>query len=183
MNRELNEGCVPAPGMCTPYMPEGVKHFMDNASQALVQLEEERARKAAQYADVVGRRFRPTFKSDIGYFEIRGYDKKRDMVLTTAYPNEGSPFDDEIEEPYLMGGFANGDYKPVNDNPWPDYERELTIMMRPYFDMAVPASPRRQKFIGPCCSRCLHRFGTTSNSEWCMTHWQSDNCYRFKLKD
>ena len=66
--------------------------------------------KTAQYADLKGRRFRPTFSSNIDYFEIRVYDAERDMVLTTAHPKGGSAFDDEIEERYLAGAFENGDY-------------------------------------------------------------------------
>lgn len=59
--------------------------------------------KTAQYADLKGRRFCPTFSSNIDFFEIRGYDAERDMVLTTAHPKGGSAFDDEIEERYLVG--------------------------------------------------------------------------------
>ena len=59
--------------------------------------------KAARYADLKGRRFRPTFSSNIDFFEIRGYDAERDMVLTTAHPKSGSAFDDEIEKRYLAG--------------------------------------------------------------------------------
>ena len=66
--------------------------------------------KAAQYADLKGRRFRPTFSSNIDFFEIRGYDSERDMVLTTAHPKGGSAFDDEIEERYLAGAFETGEY-------------------------------------------------------------------------
>ena len=66
--------------------------------------------KAAQYADLKGRRFRPTFSSNIDFFEIRGYDAERDMVLTTAHPKGGSAFDDEIEERYLAGAFETGEY-------------------------------------------------------------------------
>lgn len=139
-----------------------------------------RERKAAQYADLKGRRFRPTFDSPVDYFEIRGYDAERDMVLTTAHPKEGSPFDDEIEERYLVGAFETGDYKAVNDMPVD--ERTFDIMARPYLDMTPPMVTRKQKFNGPCCDRCQHRFGTTSNREWCKTHWQQSRCYRFKLE-
>ena len=37
------------------------------------------------------------------------------------------------------------------------------------------------KFCGPCCDRCQHRFGTTSNRDWCSSHYENDKCYRFKL--
>ena len=66
--------------------------------------------KAAQYADMKGRRFRPTFSSNIDFFEIRGYDAERDMVLTTAHPKGSSAFDDEIEERYLAWAFETGEY-------------------------------------------------------------------------
>jgi hypothetical protein len=136
--------------------------------------------KAAQYADLKGRRFRPTFSSNIDYFEIRGYDAERDMVLTTAHPKGGSAFDDEIEERYLVGAFEKGEYEAVNDMPVD--ERTFDIMVRPYFDMMPPVVTRKQKFCGPSCARCHHRFGTTSNAAWCETHWQQSRCYRFKLE-
>ena len=136
--------------------------------------------KTAQYADLKGRRFRPTFSSNIDYFEIRGYDAERDMVLTTAHPKNGSAFDDEIEERYLVGAFEKGEYKAVNDMPVD--ERTFDIMVRPYFDMMPPVVTRKPEFNGPCCARCHHRFGTTSNAAWCKTHWQQSRCYRFKLE-
>ena len=136
--------------------------------------------KEQQYAELKGRRFRPTFSSPIDYFEIRGYDAERDMVLTTAHPKDGSPFDDEIEERYLVGAFETGDYKAVNDMPVD--ERTLVIMARPYLDMMPPVVTRKQKFNGPCCDRCQHRFGSTSNREWCQQHYQDNRCYRFKLE-
>lgn len=61
-------------------------------------------------------------------------------------------------------------------------ERTFTIMARPYLDMMPPVVTRQQKFCGPSCARCHHRFGTTSNAEWCKTHWQRSRCYRFKLE-
>ena len=143
------------------------------------QQEQPKRDKAAEYAEVVGRCFRPTFDSPIDYFEIRGYDAERDMVLTTAHPKEGDSFDDEIEERYLMGAFENGDYKAINDKPVG--EQTFEIMARPYSDMMPPTEvPRR--FYGPCCDRCQHRFGTTSNSEWCRNHYENNKCYRFKLE-
>lgn len=137
--------------------------------------------KASQYAELVGRKFRPTFDSPIDHFTIRGYDEERDTVLTTAHPKEGEPFDDEIEERYLMGAFETGEYKAVNENPIPDYEREFTIMAHPYLDIMGPVNPRKQKFCGPSCDRCKHRFGTTSNRDWCSRNYQREKCYRFKL--
>jgi len=137
--------------------------------------------KVAEYAEVVGRRFRPTFDSPIDYFEIRGYDAERDMVLTTAHPKQGSPFDDEIEEVYLMGAFETGDYKVINPYPRNAGEFPETMVLHNY---AMPPSPpvRKQKFCGPCCNRCQHRFGTTSNRDWCSSHYDSNKCYRFKLE-
>ena len=136
--------------------------------------------KEQQYAELKGRRFRPTFSSLIDYFEIIGYDAERDMVLTTAHPKDGSPFDDEIEERYLVGAFETGEYKAVNDMPVD--ERTFDIMARPYRYMMPPVVTRKQKFNGPCCDRCQHRFGTTSNHEWCQQHYQNNRCYRFKLE-
>lgn len=135
--------------------------------------------KAAQYADLVGRRFRPTFASSIDYFEIRGYDAERDMVLTVAHPREGSAFDDEIEERYFVAAFETGEYVAVRDNPMPVGEQTLTLHN---YDMPPSPRPRRQKFCGPCCARCQHRFGTTSNAHWCESHEHSQRCYRFKLE-
>lgn len=58
----------------------------------------------------VGTKFRPTFESNIDHFEVRGYDEKKRMVLTTVYPKNGSPFPDSIEEYYYEAAFDNGDY-------------------------------------------------------------------------
>ena len=136
--------------------------------------------KATQYADLKGRRFRPTFSSNIDFFEIRGYDAERDMVLTTAHPKGGSAFDDEIEERYLAGAFETGDYValPMAAQPGETFH----VLTNPYADLHRPVSPRQPKFTGPSCARCHHRFGTTSNAAWCETHWQQSRCYRFKLE-
>ena len=53
-----------------------------------------------------------------------------------------------------------------------EYLKEFGLMSR----------GRRQIFNGPSCDRCQHRFGTTSNKEWCGNHWRSDRCNRFKLE-
>ena len=133
--------------------------------------------KTTEYAEVVGHEFRPTFASNIDHFKIRGYDAERDMVLTTAYPKESSPFDDEIEEPYLMGAFENGDYEPIEQR----WSEPHTYVLHNY-DMPPAPKPLEQKFCGPCCNRCQHRFGRTSNAHWCEQNYQREKCYRFKLE-
>ena len=134
--------------------------------------------KSAEYAKVVGRKFRPTFDSPIDHFTIRGYDKERDMVLTVAHPKEGQPFDDEIEERYLMGAFETGEYEPVYPESWSEPH---TYVLHNY-DMPRQPKPLEQKFCGPCCNLCQQRFGRTSNARWCQDHWQQERCYRFKLQ-
>jgi hypothetical protein len=131
------------------------------------------------YDSIIGKKFKPTFESNISYFKIRGYDKERDMVLTTAFPKEGEPFDDEIEARYLLGAFETGDYEKVQEI----YEKEQTynLYLNPYYSLMGGGKPLEVVFTGPCCARCRHRFGNTSNSEWCATHYKSENCYRFKL--
>lgn len=52
--------------------------------------------------------------------------------------------------------------------------------MNDYQQRGVIAS-EGDKFCGPCCDRCQHRFGTTSNRDWCSSHYENDKCYRFKL--
>jgi hypothetical protein len=135
--------------------------------------------KTAQYADLKGRRFRPTFSSNIDFFEIRGYDTERDMVLTTAHPKSGSAFDDEIEERYLAGAFENGEYVAL---PMAAQPGETVYVLHNYNMPETTRAVRQQKFCGPSCARCHHRFGTTSNAAWCETHWQQSRCYRFKLE-
>ena len=137
--------------------------------------------KAAEYAEVVGRRFRPTFDSPIDYFEIRGYDAERDMVLTTAHPKGGSPFDDEREERYVMGACETGEYEAIDAYPKNVGEFPNTMVLHNYHMPPAPM-PRQQKFCGPCCDRCQHRFGTTSNRDWCSSHYDNNKCYRFKLE-
>lgn len=156
-----------------------VENIYDPVHDADEQPKEQPERnKAAEYAKVVGRRFRPTFQSPINYFEIRGYDKERDMVLTIAHPKEGQPFDDEIEECYLMGAFEKGEYEPVYPKSWSEPH---TYEIHNY-DMPQPRKPLEQKFNGPCCARCQHRFGRTSNAHWCEQNYQRERCYRFKLE-
>lgn len=57
-----------------------------------------------------GFKFKPTFNSNISYFEVRGIDEKRDMVLTTVHPKTGNSFPDEIERIYYDSAFETGDY-------------------------------------------------------------------------
>ena len=64
---------------------------------------------------IVGTRFKPTFESNILYFKVRGYDAERGMVLTTAFPKEGKPFDDEIEALTLLNAFKAGEYERMKE--------------------------------------------------------------------
>lgn len=59
----------------------------------------------------VGTKFRPTFESNIDHFEVRGYDEKKQMVLTTVYPKDGQPFEDSIEAVYYDAAFDIGEYR------------------------------------------------------------------------
>ena len=130
------------------------------------------------YNSIVGTRFKPTFESNILYFKVRGYDAERNMVLTTAFPKEGEPFDDEIEALTLLNAFKVGEYERIKEN-WE--EKTYEIYLNPYFSLIGEQKPLDVKFAGPCCARCKHRFGNTSNREWCATHYGNENCYRFKL--
>ena len=55
--------------------------------------------------------FKPTFRSNIVFFQVRGYDADRKMILTTCYPVSGEPFDDEIEEDSYDNAFRIGEYE------------------------------------------------------------------------
>lgn len=131
------------------------------------------------YQSIVGSRFKPTFESNILYFKVRGYDAERNMVLTTAFPKEGQPFDDEIEALTLLNAFKAGEYERIREI----WEREQTYQfyLHPYYSLIGERKPLDVVFTGPCCARCKHRFGNTSNREWCATHYKNENCYRFKL--
>ena len=61
-----------------------------------------------------GFKFKPTFSSNIDFFEVRGVDESRDMVLTIVYPKNGYPFNDEIERVYYESAFITGDYVGIN---------------------------------------------------------------------
>jgi hypothetical protein len=125
-----------------------------------------------------GSRFKPTFESNILYFKVRGYDAERNMVLTTAFPKEGQPFDDEIEALTLLNALKIGEYERIKEN-WE--EKTYEIYLNPYFSLIGEQKPLDVKFAGPCCARCKHRFGNTSNRDWCAKHYGNENCYRFKL--
>jgi hypothetical protein len=126
-----------------------------------------------------GSRFKPTFESNILYFKVRGYDTERNMVLTIAFPKEGQPFDDEIEALTLLNAFKAGEYERIREA----YEQEQTypFYLNPYLYLIGEQKHLDVKFAGPCCARCKHRFGNTSNRDWCATHYGNENCYRFKL--
>ena len=126
-----------------------------------------------------GSRFKPTFESNILYFKIRGFDTEHNMVLTTAFPKEGEPFDDEIDALTLLNTFKAGEYERIRE-VWED-EKAYEIYLNPYYSLMGEQKPLDVKFTGPCCERCKHRFGNTSNREWCTTHYGNENCYRFKL--
>lgn len=131
------------------------------------------------YKSIVGSRFKPTFESNILYFKVRGYDAERNMVLTTAFPKEGQPFDDEIEALTLLNAFKVGEYERIREI-W-EREQTYTFYLHPYYSLIGERKPLDVVFTGPCCARCQHRFGNTSNREWCATHYKNENCYRFKL--
>lgn len=131
----------------------------------------------------VGMKFRPTFSSNIDYFEVRGYDEERDMVLTKVYPKEGNSFDDEIEARYFDGAFETGEYKEIASAGTELRRKSLDMpeyTIHNYYDF--PEVEPEVKFDGPCCGRCQHRFGTTSNKKFCSSHYDSERCYRFKLE-
>ena len=62
----------------------------------------------------IGFKFRPTFSSNIDFFEVRGIDKKRNMVLTIVHSKYGGEFNDEIEKIYYDSAFMTGDYVPID---------------------------------------------------------------------
>ena len=61
-----------------------------------------------------GFKFKPTSSSIIDFFEVRGFDEKRNMVLTIVHPQSGCEFDDEIEKQYYDAAFEVGEYVPCN---------------------------------------------------------------------
>ena len=60
-----------------------------------------------------GFKFKPTFYSNIDFFEVRGIDESRDMVLTIVHPKTGFPFNDEIERVNYDSAFFTGDYVAI----------------------------------------------------------------------
>lgn len=61
----------------------------------------------------IGFKFVPTFPSNIFYFQVRGYDKERDLVLTTVYTKDGQCFNDRMEGIYYDAAFDIGEYKEM----------------------------------------------------------------------
>lgn len=61
----------------------------------------------------VGFKFKPAFNSNIDFFEVRGIDESRDMVLTTVHPKTGFSFNDEIERVYYDSAFFTGEYVAI----------------------------------------------------------------------
>ena len=129
----------------------------------------------------VGMKFRPTFSSNIEHFEVRGYDEQRDMVLTTVYPKDGHSFDDAIEAQYFGSAFETGEYKEINDIDMQQTNspRVPDFALHNYYNF--PEVNVDVKFDGPCCGRCQHRFGTTTNKKFCSSHYNDERCWRFKL--
>jgi len=61
----------------------------------------------------IGFKFKPTFSSNINFFEVRGIDEERDMILTIVHPKQGFNFNDEIEREYYDSAFLTGDYVAI----------------------------------------------------------------------
>lgn len=131
-----------------------------------------------EYQDLIGKKFKPTFETEVDYYEIRGYDESREMVLTTVYTKSGSSFEDEIEEKYLAGAFATKDYVPIPDHP--KVEPVTKKLTNPYYANGLPII-KSVRFNGPCCSRCEHRFGG-NNERYCISHCGDTNCMRFRFE-
>ena len=125
--------------------------------------------------ELVGKKFRPTFESEIDYFEIRGVDKKRAMVLTTAHMKSGGTFEDEISLDDLANGFRNGDYESMTQKG----PRQKYVIYGGFPEFHP--GQHNVMFTGPSCGRCENRFGG-SNRDWCATHCNDANCNRFKLE-
>ena len=142
-----------------------------------------------------GFEFRPSFRSIVHHFEVRGYNAEKDMVLTTVYPKDGSPFNDSIEQAYIDGALETGDYIAMGNSgslkeavenriglPAFPEENTVHVITNPYAWLDTPKPKHNDVFTGPCCGRCVHRKGRTSNREWCKSHCNSEKCYRFKLE-
>lgn len=70
-------------------------------------------KKTAHMKYKAGFKFKPTFYSNIDFFEVRGIDESRDMILTIVHPKTGFPFNDEIERVYYDSAFFTGDYVAI----------------------------------------------------------------------
>ena len=189
-NDRLRRAASFVTGMETLHGTEGMKkayqNMVENMAANVVKNTQDIdviiAGKKNEYDMLQGRMFRPTFPSQIECYKIDCYDPKRDVVHTIVYPKEGSPFNDEIEERYFRAAFENGDYEVVREQPLNERGDGAYIITNPYADlMGFVPTEREQLFHGPCCDRCQHRFGTTSNKHWCAFHWTNEKCYRFKL--
>lgn len=68
------------------------------------------------YRKEKGFKFKPTFPSEIAFFEVRGHDKDRQKVLTTVHFKNGCVFDDEIEDEYFEATFDINEYVEITDD-------------------------------------------------------------------
>ena len=59
----------------------------------------------------IGFKFKPTFESSIDYFEVRGFDHRRNWVLTTVHTKNGETFEDHIEQECYDAAFDIGEYE------------------------------------------------------------------------
>ena len=61
--------------------------------------------------DLIGLKFKPTFESNIAFFEIHGYNDETDIVHTIVHCKNGYTFTDCIEREMLFNGIEIGEYK------------------------------------------------------------------------
>ena len=130
---------------------------------------------------LVGNRYKPSFDSNIDYFTVRGYDEEKDMVLTTIHPRgKSNPFEDSIERKYFEGALETGDYVACGSDKKPDdYPEYSSHLYHLLPDVGIKGVGHANEFTGPCCGRCVNRFGKTMN--YCSAHCSDTNCYRFKF--
>lgn len=57
-----------------------------------------------------GFKFKPTFNSNIDFFEFDHFDESTNMVHTIVHPINGQPFADSIEKPYYEAAFITSEY-------------------------------------------------------------------------
>lgn len=62
-----------------------------------------------------GFKFKPTFESNIAFFEVRGIDETKDEVLTIVHPKQGNSFESSIEKRYYDSAFEIGEYIAVGE--------------------------------------------------------------------